>query len=184
VGLPGTGRPSRESRDSPRMHPRLGLGLLLAGIASAVLFWPWTKVLEVTAVGTGEVKWCACVAEGDEFVLSFVHSVNRRPVYDTLRVLGDRIVIVKSRYDSFGAGMPGTPDEEGTFTILPDGWIEWTVNREVPEITVRVGRVANHILSIKGREIPLADLAEPGSALSFRVRSNSLFSAMKGRCVP
>jgi hypothetical protein len=47
-----------------------------------------------------------------------------------------------------------------------------------------VGRVASHTLSIKGREIPLSNLAEPGSALSFRVRNTSLFSAMKGRCMP
>jgi len=167
-----------------KMRLRLGFFLLLAGIVSAVLFWPWTSVLEVTAVDTGVVKWCDSVAEGDEFVLSFVHSVNKRPVFDTLRVRGDRIVIVKSRYDSFGAGMPGTSNEEGKFTVLPDGWLEWTVNRVVPEITVRVGRVANHTLSIKGREIPLSDLAEPGSALSFRVRNTSLFSVMKGRCKP
>lgn len=166
------------------MHLRLGFFLLLAGIVNAVLFWPWTRVLEVTALDTGQVRWCCSVAEGEEFVLSFTHSVNKRPVFDTLRVRGDRIVIVKSRYDSFGAGMPGTSDEEGHFAVLPDGWMEWTVNRVVPEITVRVGRVANHVLSFKGRDIPLSDLAEPGTALSFRVRYISLYRSMKGRCTP
>ena len=62
-------------------------------------------------------------------MLSFVHSVNRRPVYDTLRVERDHLVIVRSRYDSFGAGMPEASTPEGTLTIAKDGWLEWTVNR-------------------------------------------------------
>jgi hypothetical protein len=117
-------------------------------------------------------------------VLAFVHSVNRRPVYDTLRAERDHLVIVKSRFDAFGAGMPEASTSEGTLAVAPDGWLEWTVNRSVPEVTVRVGRVADHILHIKGREIRLSDLAEPGSALTFRVRKVQWLDLMKGRCVP
>ena len=117
--------------------------------------------------------FCARVQPGEEFVLSFVHSVNRRPVYDTLRVEADHLVIVRSRFDSFGAGMPEASTPEGTLTIAEDGWLEWTVNRPVPEITIRVGWVANHTLHIKDREIRLADLAEPGEAFNHARPQNS-----------
>jgi hypothetical protein len=54
----------------------------------------------------------------------------------------------------------------------------------MPEITVRVGRVAEHTLHLKGREIRLADLAQPGVPLTMRVRKARMLDLMKGRCVP
>lgn len=165
---------------------RLFPAVLLVVLAGACLFVfqrPTLLVLEVTAPGTGEVLLCAQVNQGDTCVMSFVHSVNKRPVYDTWRFEADHIVIVKSRFDSFGAGMPESSTDEGTLSILEDGWLEWTVNRPVPEVIVRVGRVANHTLLLKGRELPLADLAEPGSALGFKARKVSWLYSVKERCI-
>jgi hypothetical protein len=110
--------------------------------------------------------------------------VNRRPVYDTLRVMDDHLVIVKSRFDAFGAGMPEASTQDGTLRVAEDGWLVWTVNRPVRNVTVRVGRTANHILVIKGREIPLLSLAEPGAPLTLSIRSSSVLDYMKGRCTP
>jgi hypothetical protein len=118
---------------------------------------------------------------GEEFTISFIHSVNRRPVYDTLRVEGDHLVIVRSRYDSFGAGMPESSTGEGTFAVGKDGWLVWTVNRPVPDITVRVGWTAEHTLHIRDRKIRLAELAEPGSGLTMRVQNISMIDYLKGR---
>ncbi len=155
---------------------------LLAGASLGVLFYPWTSLLEISSVRTGEVLWCTPVKAGEEFVLSFTHSVNKRPVFDTLRAQGDHLVIAKSVYDSFGAGMPEGTTAEGQLMVLPDGWLQWSVARPVPEIIVRVGEVANHTLAIKARTFPLTELAEPGTALVFRVRMVSLFAALKGWC--
>jgi hypothetical protein len=116
------------------------------------------------------------MAENEEFVLSFIHSVNKRPVFDTLRMEGNQLLIVKSRFDSFGAGMP-----EGS-QMGQDGWLEWVVNRPVPEVTLFVGWVANHSLRVKGREIPLTELAEPGTLLSLRAGKASRYGLWKGRC--
>ncbi|MBI5579195.1 MAG: DUF1850 domain-containing protein [Deltaproteobacteria bacterium] len=167
------------------MSHRLSLGLLIAGAAVVVVFgWPFFSVLEISDLNTGRAVLCARMRAGEEFVLAFTHSVNRRPVYDTLRAEGDRLVIVKSRFDSFGAGMPEASTDEGTLIVAPDGWLEWTVNRPVPEIIVRVGRVAEHKLNFKGREIRLADLAQPGAPLIMRVRKARMLDLVKGRCVP
>jgi hypothetical protein len=117
------------------------------------------------------------MAEGEEFTLSFIHSVNKRPVYDMIRVKGNQLVIVKSRFDSFGAGMP-----EGSH-IGEDGGLEWTVNRLVPEVSFFVGWVANHSLHIKGQDIPLARLVEAGTLLSLRIEKASRYQLWKGRCI-
>ena len=164
-----------------------GRGVIVATgavlIAVAVLAWPLGPAIEIVD-RTGNVTFCTRAAIGQEFVLSFVHSVNRRPVYDTLRVERDQLVIVRSRFDSFGAGMPEASTPEGTLAIAKDGWLEWTVNRPVPEITIRVGWVANHTLRIEDRAIRLADLAEPGQPLTMRVRNIRMFDLLKGRCIP
>lgn len=155
----------------------------LAGVCSFFLLWPSYLVLEISDNETGEVLLCSRVNRGDTCELSFIHSVNNRPVYDTLRFEADHIIIVKSRFDAFGAGMPESSTDEGTLAILDNGWLEWTVNQPVPELIVRVGRVANHTLLLKGREFPLANLAEPGSALRFTVRRASRFFLARERCI-
>jgi hypothetical protein len=159
-----------------------GLVIVGAGVVG-LLLWPFIPALELVDGRSGRVVFCARVQPGEEFVLSFVHSVNKRPVYDTLRAEADHLVIVRSRFDSFGAGMPEASTPEGTLTIAKDGWLEWTVNRAVPEITVRVGWVAEHTLHIKDREIRLADLTEPGKPLTMRVRELRMFDLLKGRCI-
>ena len=167
------------------MHSRWipGLAAVGAGVVG-LLLWPFFPALELVDGSNGRVVFCARVQPGEEFVLSFVHSVNRRPVYDTLRAEGDHLVIVKSRFDSFGAGMPESSTSEGTLAVAADGWLEWTMNRAVPEVTVRVGRVADHTLSIKGKEIRLSELVEPGVALTLRARKFRMLDLMKGRCMP
>jgi hypothetical protein len=160
-----------------------GLVVVGAGVVG-LLLWPFIPALELVDGRSGRVVFCARVQPGEEFVLAFVHSVNKRPVYDTLRAEADHLVIVRSRFDSFGAGMPEASTPEGRLTIAKDGWLEWTVNRAVPEITVRVGWVAEHTLHIKDREIRLADLTEPGKPLTMRVRELRMFDLLKGRCIP
>jgi len=168
------------------MSRRLIAGLVLggAGAVALVLLWPLFSALEIIDDRSGRIVHCAQVRPGEEFVLSFVHSVNRRPVYDTFRAEADHLVVVKSRFDAFGAGMPETSTQDGTLSIADDGWLEWTVNRPCPQVTVRVGRSADHALHGNGRSLRLSDLAEPGSALTLRVRKASRFDLMKAGCIP
>jgi hypothetical protein len=80
--------------------------------------------------------------------------------------------------------MPEASTQDGTLRLTEDGWMEWTVNRPTPEITIRVGRVADHTMHFKGRYIRLSDLAEPGGALTLRVRKSPWLDLMKNRCIP
>ncbi len=154
-----------------------------AGAIAVYLLWPMESVFEITDAKSGRTPFCTRVQPGEEITLSFVHSVNRRPVYDTLRVEADHLVIVRSRFDSFGAGMPEASTQDGTLRVAEDGWLEWTVNRPVPEVTVRVGRVADHTLRCKGRDIRLSDLAKPGTALTLRVRKSRWLESEIKRCL-
>ncbi len=148
--------------------------LIAVIIGIGLLFLPFITSLEISEFKTRQRLLLIGMKSGEEFTISFIHSVNRRPVYDTLRVESDHLVIVRSRFDSFGAGMPESSTGEGTLKVAKDGWLEWTVNRSVPDITVRVGWTADHTLHIKNRKIRLAELAEPGSGLTVRVQKISM----------
>ncbi|HWQ60780.1 MAG TPA: DUF1850 domain-containing protein [Negativicutes bacterium] len=124
------------------------------------------------------------VREGQEFSIAFTHSVNKRPVRDYIRVAGDHFLVVRSEYDAFGAGMPETSQGEMTVRLTPEGKLVLdNINRQLPEFTVFVGTVANHILHAAGREIPLADLAPPGSPLNLKITKASYFTLLRSRCI-
>jgi hypothetical protein len=97
-------------------------------------------------------------------------------------VEGGHLLIVKSRFDSLGAGMPEASTDEMKLKIGSDGWLEWIVNRPVSEISFFVGWVANHSLRLKGRDMPLTDLTEPGMLLSLRIERISCYGLWKSRC--
>ena len=160
-----------------------GIGSVVAAALAVVFLYPERRVLEIRNANSGQVLLCADMADGEEFVLSFIHSVNKRPVYDTLRAARDHLVIVKSRFDAFGAGMPESSTEDGTLRVAEGGWLEWTTHRPVPDVVVRVGRVAEHALHLKGRSVPLKDLAEPGTPVSMQMRQRSRYAVWKERCI-
>lgn len=164
------------------MSRRYATSVLIAIIiGTGILFLPFMTALEISDFKTRQRLLLVGMKSGEEFTISFIHSVNRRPVYDTLRVESNHLVIVRSRFDSFGAGMPESSTGEGTLKVAKDGWLEWTVNRPVPDITVRVGWTAEHMLHIRDRKIRLKELAEPGSALTMRVQNISMIDYLKGR---
>lgn len=157
------------------------MGVITAAFVGLAMA-PNRRVLEVKASRSGQVLLCAEVAEGEEFMLSFVHSVNRRPVYDTFEIAGDQLVIVSSRFDAFGAGMPETSGGEGKLEVDAGGWLRWSLRRPMPSVDLFVGRVANHTLHIRGRQTALADLVEPGTSVTIRTAGYSLLDAVKRSC--
>lgn len=152
-------------------------------VGMIVFFWIPSQTVLVVTDASGKTALCARMSDGEEWMISYTHSVNRRPVYDFLRVEGNGIRILRSRYDAFGAGMPETSTPENPLRVGPDGWLEYTVNRSVRDLTIFVGRVAGHALNIKGRNIPFISLAEPGKSLRFFVEKRSLYRTFKGGCV-
>lgn len=161
---------------------RWAAGVGSFGLAAFFLFYPLLPTLKVSKARGGAELFCTPLGEGEEFVLSFIHSVNKRPVFDTIRREGDHLLIVKSRFDSFGAGMPEGSTDKGRLSVNPDGWLEWVVNQPMQEITFFVGWVADHNLRIKGRDIPMTQLVEPGTLLALRMGRSSLYDLWIGRC--
>lgn len=157
-------------------------GIVLCGLF--LLVTPLVTVLTITDAKTNVPVLCVKVRDGQEFSLAFTHSVNKRPVRDYIRVVGEHLLVVKSEYDSFGAGMPETSQGEMTVRLTPERKLAFTnINRQLPEISVFVGTVANHILIAGDREIPLTDLAPPETPLTFKIDKISYITLMRTRQV-
>ena len=156
----------------------------LVALGMIAFFWiPSQTVLVVRTVKPEKTVLCARMVDGEEWMISYTHSVNRRPVQDFLRIEGKGLRIVRSRFDAFGAGIPETSTPENPLRRLADGRLEYIVNRPVPDVTVFVGRVAGHALHLREREIPFTSLAEPGKALRFLVERQSPYQIFKGECL-
>ena len=164
-----------------RVMPRAAAVAIALGVI-AIFAMPSQPALVATTTPEKTV-FCARMHDGEEWMISYTHSVNRRPVYDFMRIEGTGFRILRSRYDAFGAGMPETSTPENPLRMGPDGWLEYTVNRPVPDLTVFVGRVAGHELHIRGRTIPFSNLAAPGRSLRFFVDKRPWYRILTGRCI-
>jgi len=161
-------------------------GAFIAVIALGMLYLllaPTQSALVVKTLNPETTVLCARMTEGEEWAVSYIHSVNKRPVYDYLRIQGTQLLIARSRYDAFGAGMPETTTPENPLRAGKDGWLEYTVNRLVFDVRIFVGRVAKHQLHLKGREIPFASLANPGRTLCFSSEKKSLLQILTQGCL-
>jgi len=156
----------------------------LAVVAIVIVITPLHHVIAIISVKDNRPVAYFRIEPGEEFIIEFVHSVNKRPVYDYHTIDSGQIVITKSRYDSFGAGMPEYPPEGMQLAADRDGMLELSgINRRMDYITVFVGTVAQHQLHFKQSKIFLADFVPPGQQLQFRVMKISLLQMWGGGCL-
>ena len=88
------------------------------------------------------------VKEGDEFSVTFIHSVNKYPLTDVyeIREIED--------------GQTLTYDENGEMVV--SGF-----DKEMPYLSYIVGTVSDHTLTLHGKEISLRDLCGRNSKVEF-----------------
>ena len=104
------------------------------------------------------------------FEIAYTHSVNKGRVHDCFSVQGDELVVEKSRFVSYGAGIPEVQDApDAVFTVLDDGYqISWQ-DRRLKSFDMAVGLVANHSIIIGEKEIPMQELFPPQTGIRFKV---------------
>ena len=108
------------------------------------------------------------VSEGDEFSVTFIHSVNQYPLTDVYQIRNHKIYVVRTIYNNFGAGVqteiePGQKLEYGkNGEMIVSGF-----DREMPWLSYIVGTVSDHILIVNGEEISLRELCGRNSKVEF-----------------
>lgn len=126
------------------------------------------RALVVENVSTGERAstddrlLAAPVENGTLVALEYTHSVEKTRVLDAYEVRGDRLVMVRMEFESYGAGLPSRADvnrtANGSFAFDPAG--------SFAELYVKPGRVAGHVLHVGNRSV---DLVSRSNATTVRL---------------
>lgn len=159
--------------------------LLLFGVAA---FLPAGRVLVVEVSETGEISQAngsgggtepgtrllsVPVENGTHVVLAYTHSVEKTPVRDRYTVRGDRLVMTRMTFESYGWGLPASATvskEDGQFVFDPPG--------NYTELAVSPGDVAGHRLQVGGRSYDLVERSGGSSVRIHLVRRSVLDAAI------
>ena len=148
---------------------RRRLTILLIGCSLLVLLFAIVPALTVRN-RSGRLLRTFPLGAGETFGIRYTHSVARRPVreiFTASRTGG--LLLRETTFDAFGAGLPFEPNDAERFLVGKDCFRIVGMRRLFANVAVRVGRVAEHALLLKGSETPLREWEEPGGALTFGV---------------
>ncbi len=142
----------------------------------------------------GVVLFSCPARDGLAFGIRYIHSVAKSPVEDWFRVSRGMIFLEKTVYQDFGAGLPHNPGPGQTMSTGDGHIVISGYHKTLPFFDVRVGRIARHTLLLpregatdgdsaqgNAREIPLATLSPPGSAVTFTLASRVRTDAAAAR---
>lgn len=117
---------------------------------------------------TGKVITTYPIKDGDEFSITFVHSVNNSPVTDVYQTKNGKIYVVRTIYYSFGAGVQTEIEKGQTLKYGQDGsMIVSGFNKRMDNLSYIVGTVSDHILEIGGESISLRELCGQNVTVRF-----------------
>ena len=110
------------------------------------------------------------VSEGDEFSVTFIHSVNQYPLTDVYEIRDGKIYVVRTIYNNFGAGVQTEIEDGQTLEINENGeMVVSGFNMEMPWLSYIVGTVSDHTLTLHGEEISLRELCGRNTKVAFSV---------------
>ncbi len=153
----------------------------IMSILAAILFIPVSRQFIVTDDSTGEVLFSTAVEPGDVFGMKYVHSVNKSPIEDVFEILDDnRIMLKKTVFRSFGAGVPYELEEGQVLDVMDDRIEISNINRRIDRYLLKIGTIAEHTLCINGLEIRMDSLAGPMRTVRLEVRSVPVTFFLRG----
>ena len=116
--------------------------------------------------------------EKKEFIISYTHSVNRGRVRDYYIIKNKYIILSKTRFMSYGAGIP-EPEKRQKF-IETEDYIEISdINRKIDNLYLFVGTIANHKIEIDEKKIELKEIFKPQENIKIEYKILSIYECIK-----
>ncbi|TYP50899.1 DUF1850 domain-containing protein [Thermosediminibacter litoriperuensis] len=142
------------------MKAEKGLYLLIITILMAVFFAHFRLEQEKVLVIYNEYKNSRTVipVKTGEFTLTFLHSIEKTPVYERYSISGDNTLTIKEvRFYSLGTGLPFSPEgsfknENGEFVVKQ--------SKTLDKISLWVSPLPGHAVIVDGRRIDFTEIAE------------------------
>ena len=111
------------------------------------------------------------------FSISYTHSVNKGRVHDFYRCEGGMLVLEKTVFVSYGAGIPEASETNGAiFTVTDDGYVIANLNRRLEKLVMAVGVIAEHSITVlngadgQEKEIFLKTIFAPQTSLILEIK--------------
>jgi hypothetical protein len=146
--------------------------VLVPLIILSALFLPLSPVLELRSEGA---RLILPLRDGEEFGIRYNHSVNRSPVIDTIQREGDQLVVRRSLFQTYGAGIPILDDAVGTeYYETEAGFVLDGIDASHDEIALLTGTYADHHLLYRDQEIRLKKIFGEMELVRLHIRSVSL----------
>lgn len=148
------------------------ISIILAGV---ILFTPALPVLAITNRKNNSEHYFSRDGYKNGFVISYTHSVNKGRVHDVYSVTEDKkLLLDRTIFVSYGAGIPEPEETPGAkFTVLENGYEISNLNRIVPKLTMAVGIIAEHGLTLYHHnvafEYPFTDYFEPQTSITLEI---------------
>ncbi|HHX23787.1 MAG TPA: DUF1850 domain-containing protein [Thermoanaerobacterales bacterium] len=118
-----------------------------------------TKVLIIESE-TENIKHTIKIPQ-KKFTLSYIHSVQKTPVYEVFEIDEDNKLILKeTTFSSLGVGLPFT-EENGVFRNEQGKFKLTGLNREFTSIAIRVSPIPKHTIIIGENTHPLLSIVAP-----------------------
>jgi len=151
--------------------------LLSAALLVVLCFIPLFKGIIITDYKTGRLLYYHSAGADDRFSILYIHSVNKSPVEDVFLILktGD-IILEKTIFSSFGAGVPSSVNDGGQLQLYRDRIEVTGINRRIDRFLLFVGVTAEHMFRIKNNEILLRSIIHTQGNLWIRTGRVSLFN--------
>lgn len=174
----------------PSLPSALAAGL--SALLLALSCCPLVRVLSVRGERNDEKSSIVLLsreAAREGFVISYTHSVNKGRVHDFYACEGNALVLEKTVFASYGAGMPEAGETPGSgFSVTDSGYELAGLGRRTDELCLAVGLTARHSIALRqqggegmGQELYLEDVFAKQSAVQIRVRRVSLLYCLLAR---
>lgn len=112
----------------------------------------------------------------ETFELGWIHSVEKEPWFETYERKDDGLLLVRTRFKTFGAGTPSTGE------IIPskDGFVHMKINQKMENLQLSVSENVQTTLYLEGRTIPLYTFVEDYETVEIKAEKLPLWQYLRG----
>ena len=119
------------------------------------------------------------------FIISYTHSVNKGRVHDYYRADGKNLILYRTDFVSYGAGMPEIEETPDAVFYQAGETYTMEYKRNVgTSFLLSVGVIAEHSVTVGNNEFFLKDFFEPKTSLVFKIKRISLIELLNKKRRP
>jgi hypothetical protein len=153
-----------------KMRVRANALIILAVLTALAVTWLFLPVpcIVLENLDNGQIIFIQAVQPKDELTIGWTHSVEQLPWEEIFRVEGDNLILDRTRFKTFGAGVPS---ETLGKSKMEDGWIVYyDLEQKMPGLTYSISKRGRHILTYHNRSIPLYEVLPDATPVSVSAR--------------